>query len=149
MPIQVFGNNQVGISELGGVAVKLTNKTGVASVKGTIVEADGAVDDAFEVADADGNHHIGIVYDDGVADGSECWVIIYGIADVLLKDTTLSTRGNWVYMSDVAGRANATLADPTAGGVAQLDQHMQEIGHCLESKAANTDVLARVCLHFN
>ncbi len=149
MPIQVFGNNKVGISELAGVALKHINKTGAASVKGTIVEADGTTDDAFDVCDANGNHPIGVVYEDGIADGAECWIIIYGVADVLLKDTTLSAHGNWVFVSDVAGRADATLADPTAGGVAQLDQHMREVGHCLESKAADTDVLARVCIHFN
>lgn len=149
MPIQVFGNNKIGISELGGIAKKMINKTGVASVKGTVVETSTTTDDAFQIADADGNHQFGVVYDDGIADGSECWVIIYGVADVLLKDATLSAHGNWVFMSDVAGRVDATLADPTAGGVAQLDQHMREVGHCIESKAADTDVLARVCLHFN
>ena len=149
MPTQIFGDNHVGITELGGIAVKLVNKTGAASVKGTIVEADTTTDDAFKVADADGNHPFAIVYDDGVGDGSECWIIIYGIADVLLKDATASTHGNWVQMSDVAGRADATVADPPAGGVAQLDNHMEEIGHCLESKGADIDVLARVCLHFN
>ena len=70
MPIQVFGNNKIGISELGGVAKKMINKTGAASVKGTVVEADGAVDDAFEISGANGNHSIGVVYDDGIADGS-------------------------------------------------------------------------------
>ena len=149
MPTQIFGDNHVGITELGGIAVKLVNKTGAASVKGTIVEADTTTDDAFKVADADGNHPMGVVYDDGVADGSECWVIIYGIADVLLKDATLSTHGNWVYPSDVAGRANATLLVPPGGGIPELDVHMAEVGHCIETKVADTDVLARVCLHFN
>lgn len=149
MPIQVFGNNKFGISELGGLAIKLSNGTGVASVKGTIIEADTNADDSFDFAGADGNHPIGIVYDDGIADGGKCWIIILGIADVLLKDTTLSTRGNWAQLSDVAGRADATLANPPAGGVAQLDEHMQEVGHCLETIAGGVDVLARILMHFN
>lgn len=149
MPIQVFGNNKVGISELGGIAVKLNNGSGVASVKGTIVIADTNADDSFDIAGADEVQPIGIVYDDGVADGSECWVIIYGIADVLLKDTTASVHGNWVYTSDVAGRADATLLVPPGGGIPELDVHMGEVGHCIESKGADTDVLTRVCLHFN
>ena len=149
MPIQVFGNNKVGISELGGVAVKLNNGSGVNSVKGTIVIADTNADDSFDVAGANEAQSMGIVYDDGIADGAECWVIIYGIADVLLKDTTLSAHGNWVYVSDVAGRAEATLAAPPGGGVVELDVHMGEIGHALESIAGGNDVLARVCLHFN
>ncbi len=149
MPIQVFGNNKVGISELGGVAVKLVNKTGAPSVKGTIVIADTTTDDAFDIAGADAVMPIGIVYDDGIADGSECWIIIYGVADVLLKDTTASTHGNWAYVSDAAGRAEATLATPPGGGIPELDIHMGEVGHALESKGADTDVLARVSLHFN
>lgn len=149
MPIQVFGNNKVGISELGGLAVKLNNGSGVNSVKGTVVIADVNADDSFDIAGADEPQSIGIVYDDGIVDGSECWVILAGIADVLLKDATLSTHGNWVYVSDVPGRAEATLLVPPGGGIPELDIHMGEIGHALESKGAGADVLARVCLHFN
>jgi hypothetical protein len=149
MSIQVFGNNKVGISELGGIAVKLNNGSGVASVKGTIVKADVNADDSFDVGGGDEAQPIGIVYDDGIADGSECWVILAGVADVLLKDTTLSTHGNWVHTSDVAGRADATLLAPPGGGIPELDNHMQEIGHALETKVGDTNVLARVCLHFN
>lgn len=151
MPIQVFGNNKVGLTELGGTAVKLTNETGAPSVKGTIVQAVEAsgMDDSFEVADADGVQPIGIVYEDGIADGSECWVVINGIAQVLLKDGTTSTSGNWVKVSDVAGRADATFAAPPGGGVPELDQHMGEIGHSLETNSIGIDVLCRVALHFN
>lgn len=149
MAIQVFGNNKVGISELGGVAVKLNNGSGAPSVKGTIVIADTNADDSFDTAPADEIQPIGIVYEDGVADGSDCWVIIYGIADVLLKDTTASTHGNWVYVSDVAGRAEATLAAPPGGGIPELEIHMGEVGHAIESVAGGEDVLARVCIHFN
>ncbi len=149
MPIQIFGNNSVGLTELGGLAVKLTNKTGVASVKGTIVKADTTTDNAFDVIGADGVLSIGIVYENGVVDGSECWVVIYGIAEVLLKDSTASTHGNWVYVSDVAGRADATLAVPPGAGIPELDIHMGEIGHCLETNGGGTDVLVPVTLHFN
>ena len=149
MPIHVFGNNKVGISALGGLAIKLNNGSGVASVKGTVVIADTNADDSFDTAPGDELQSIGIVYDDGIADGSECWVIIYGIADVLLKDDTLSAHGNWVYVSDVAGRPDATLGAPPGGGIPELDVHMGEVGHAIETKVGDTDVLARVCLHFN
>lgn len=151
MPIQVFGNNKVGLTELGGIAVKLTNETGAPSVKGTIVQAIdiSGMDDSFEVVDADGVQPIGIVYEDGIADGSECWVVINGIAQVLLKDGTTATVGNWVKASDVAGRANATLTAPPGGGIPELGQHMGEIGHSLETKSIGTDVLCKVALHFN
>lgn len=149
MSIQVFGNNKVGISELGGIAIKLLNGTGVASVKGTIVKADVNADDSFDIAGAGEAQPIAIVYDDGVVDGAGCWVIISGIANVLLKDTTASVHGNWIYTSDVPGRAEATLLAPPGGGIPELDNHMEEIGHCLESKGGGADVLARMIIHFN
>ena len=70
-------------------------------------------------------------------------------AGALRKDATASTKGFWVYTSDVAGRADATLAAPPGGGIPELDIHMREIGHCIESKGADTDVLAKAVLHFN
>jgi hypothetical protein len=77
-------------------------------------------------------------------------VAISGIADVLIEDGTAATRGNWVYTSDAqAGRANATLANPPGGGIPELDTHMREIGHCLQTVTAGNDKLARCLLHFN
>ena len=125
-----------------GYGVRLINKTGVASVKGTIVEAH-TNDFSFKVADASSNHAIGIVYNDGVPDGSECLIINNGQADVLLKDATASTAGNWTKTSDVAGRANATGGSPAAAPT-----HFLEIGHCCETKAADIDVLAEHSIQF-
>lgn len=127
----------------GGFATKMTNKTGSASVKGTIVRADTANDNAFTIAPISSDMPIAVVYEAGIADGSECWVVVSGIAEVLLKDGTASGHGNWVETADVAGRANATGANPNTV------THMQEIGHCVESKTSGTDVLAKVVLHFN
>lgn len=148
-PGQVETWSEVAITPIGGICIRLLNKTGVASVLGTVVQADTVNDNAFKACGADGLMAIAVVYQVGVADGSLCWVVVYGIAQVLLKDATLSTRGNWVYVSDVAGRANATLAAPPGGGIPELDIHMGEIGHCIESKGADTDVLAKVVVHFN
>jgi hypothetical protein len=142
-------DGKFGITAEGGFAVKLINKTGAATVRGVIVEADSTTDDAFDTASADELQNIGVVYEEGVADGSEAWVVIGGRCQVLLKDSTLSTRGNWVYTSDTAGRADATLAAPPGGGIPELETHMQEIGHCIQSVAAGTNQLAFIILHFN
>ncbi len=142
-------NDKVMITPIGGIAIQLTNKTGGASVKGTIVIADTTTDNAFDITEADDDHPIGVVYEAGVADAAECWVVIYGIAEVLLKDTTASTHGYWVKTSDTAGRADATIAAPPGGGISELDEHMQEIGHCLETQTGGTDVLAKIVMHFN
>ena len=144
--IEQFADSFIGITNAGhiGIGNKMINKTGVATVKGTVVQADTTTDFAFKLVDANGINAIGIVYDNGIVDGSLCKVIKKLNADVLLKDATLSTHGNWVGVSDVAGRANATLADPPAH-----PQHSKEVGHCEESKGADTDVLAECDLHFN
>lgn len=134
----------------GGYAVPMINKTGAASVKGTLVEVYDAtaIDYAVDIAVADALDCIGAIYDDGVADGSEVWVVCGGFADVLLKDSTASTRHYWVKVSDVAGRADATNANPPGGLIGQLFEHFGEIGHAVQTVSSGTDVLARVMLHF-
>lgn len=136
------------ITPIGGLAVKMINYTGSASVKGMLVETNETTSNGFEEL-SDLYDCVGVVYEDGVADGEECFVVISGIAEVLLKDTTASTTGNWVKASDVNGRADATLALPSGGTIGQLQEHFQEIGHCIETKTAGTDVLAKIVLHFN
>jgi len=132
-----------GMTPEGGFVIKLTNRTGATSVKGTIVMADTVNDNAVKVATSGTDMPVGIIYNSGVADGSEVWVVVSGIAEVLLKDATASTRGYWVGVSNVAGRADATNANPNPVA------HFTEIGHCLESKNAGTNVLAKCIIHFN
>ena len=128
----------------GGFAILLQNRTNLVSVKGTIVRASDGFDLGVSGTPTDSDEPIGVIYNSGVPEGSMVWVVISGIAEVLLKDGTFSTQGNWVYCSDVIGRADASNADPLG-----VPQHWREIGHCLESKGAGTDVLAKVVLHFN
>ena len=132
----------------GGVLIKMTNKTGSSSVKGSLVvpyEAT-AIDNAFALTTADEFDCIGVVYEDGVADGSECYVVCSGIAQVLLQDSTASTRGYWARTSTTTGgRADCT----TVAAPGLILQHFAEIGHCIESQTAGTNVLAKVMLHFN
>jgi hypothetical protein len=138
--------DKTGLTSDGGFAVKMTNKTGSNSVKGTVVECDPDVDNAVEIAPGDSVDPIGVMYEDGVADGSECWVVVAGRAQVLLKDGTASTREYWAKLSDTAGRADITGAVPSPPTGAE---HFKEIGHCLESQSSGTDVLAYIIVHFN
>ena len=149
MPLFHIHRDAVAITDIGGLAVHATNKTGANSVKGTVIMTSTGTDGAFMTAGADSTATVGIVYEDGIADGDKCWVVISGIAQVLLKDNTASTRGYWVQMSDVAGRADATVAAPPGGGVPEIDNHMQEIGHAVQTQAAGTDVLCTIVLHLN
>ncbi len=132
------------ISPEGGRLVRMINKTGANSIKGTVVQCDTGVDEAFQIAPADAIDANGIVYEDGIPDGSLCWVVEGGIAEYLLKDGTLSTRDNWIGMSDVAGRADMTNGSPPSQAI-----HFQELGHCCESQGAGSDVLAKGIVHFN
>lgn len=127
----------------------MINKTGAPSVKGTIVMMGTVVDDSFIVATASTAMPIGVVLDDGVPDGEYCRIVRDGPAQLLLKDTVSSAVGNWVYMSDVAGRADASLAAPPGGTVTALETHMSELGHCRETKTGGTDVLAWCIVHLN
>lgn len=137
-----FASTKVKFTLEGGLAERLINKTGVASVKGSLVQPN-TNDGSFELTDGDCKECFGAVYEDGIADGSECWVVVGGIAEVLLKDATASTTKNWVKTSDVAGRADATGTSPAAAPT-----HFEEVGHCIETKGAGTDVLAKIVMHF-
>jgi hypothetical protein len=129
----------------GGLALRLTNKTGANTVRGSVVEIydDSAIDNAVTLSEANDIHPIGVMYDDGVADGSECWVVIAGRCQILLKDGVAGVRGYWLGTSDTAGRANCK-ADP-----ASQSEHMQEIGHCMQSISSGTNVLVYGIIHFN
>jgi hypothetical protein len=147
---RVLSSDNAMFTPEGGFAIRLVNDTGAASIKGTLVDASAVVDSAARVCEASDNDVIGSVYENGVAVGELMWVVTGGIADVLLKDGTAAVRQNWAMTSDVAGRADITNADPPAGGlINELNQHFNEIGHCLESKLAGTNVLARILMHFN
>lgn len=140
-------NHRAKFTPEGGLAILMTNRTGAASVKGSVVTTSSAYDKAFSLQTEE-FEAAGIVYDSGVADGSECWVVASGIADVLIKDGVAPVRGSWTKCADVDGRGEPTIP-PSGIGALAVSDHFREIGHCLESKAAGTNVLAKVLLHFN
>ena len=143
-------NEKAGISPIGGIMVKLTNKTGANSVAGQLVKASTGTNDAVDLTSADEEECVGVFLDTGVSDGSEAWVVVSGIADVAMEDNTAATRGNWVRTSvGEAGYADSTNASPPSPA---SFTHFNEIGHCIESVAAGgagTHILARCILHFN
>ncbi len=145
--------DKVKMTLIGGLAIKLTNKTGSNTVAGQLVRLDTATDDGVILAAADGFLPMGVFLDSGVANNAEAWVVVSGIADVAMEDNTSATHGNWVRGSVTeAGYSDATNAFPPGGGLPQLDAHSKETGHCLESVAATgggTHILARCILHYN
>ena len=135
------------MTSIGGFAVKLTNKTGSASVAGQLVEASDSNDDAVELCSTSDVDCIGVFLESGIADGKEAWIVVSGIADVAFEDNHAPARGDWVATSTSDAGYAVSQASPAAAPA-----HFREIGHCIESVLAGgggTHVLARCVLHFN
>ncbi len=132
----------------GGLAVKLINKTGAPSIKGTILDADNTTDMGVELAAIDDVDPMGIMYNEGIADGEEVWVVTSGMAEVLYS--TAVTRGTFSRVSvtaDVSATAGQAINEALPVPPFSTDKHFQEIGHPLESRG--TPGLALTALHFN
>jgi len=131
----------------GGIAIKMINATGANSVKGSVLSIDTVVERGvrLQVVEYD---CIGIMYSDGVANGEDIWVVISGVAEVLLEDGIAGTIDYWTFAADVDGRADM-LAQPPGGTITAIDNHFKEIGHCIETVASGTDVLCKIVTHFN
>lgn len=127
-------------TKIGGVAIKFTNKTGSTTVKGQLVQTDTSQNNAFDTSGANSDDTIGIVLEAGIPDGNEAWIVISGIAEVLM-DSGGSTRGDRIITSTTAGSADVW----NVGGA--VATHFQEIGHCIETRAGAG--LTKCILHFN
>lgn len=135
-------------TDLGGYAIKLINKTGLNSVKGTLVSAGTAVDDSCILTPQGGLDTIGVMWSDGVADGSPVWVVVSGIAQV--KMGAAATRGQFVRQSitgDTGAAAGTAVAEAAPTTPFATDNHFREVGHCIQSIGAAG--LARCVIHFN
>lgn len=132
------------MTAIGGFAVKLTNKTGPASVAGQLLKADLTADDAVALTETSDTECIGVFLDSGIADGDEAWIVIGGIADVAFEDNHGPNRGDWVATSTSDAGYATSQASPAAS-----PQHFRETGHCIETVSAGgagTHVLARCVL---
>lgn len=133
----------------GGLAVKLTNKTSVVSVKGTVVCNSSSTAQAVTRVVKDVPNPIGVFYSSGVPDGEEAWVVVSGIADVyFVGNTTLGHIARGFLTADggsyVTGQA---MSEAVPSSPFSSDKHFYEIGHILESRTGAG--LAKVILHFN
>lgn len=137
-----FGNISNGFTPEGGIYETFINNTGT-SIKGTIVVASITVDNAVDIAPANSNMPIGVIYEDGITNGSFVKVIVYGKAQVLLKDGEVSTNGYWCGVSDVDGRMYQLSTVPST------TEYNREIGHSLESNISDVNVLSLIQMHFN
>lgn len=125
----------------GGYAIRLTNKTGGVTVKGNLVTVHPSIANAFTLTSAASLDCIGAVYQAGVADGSECYIVVSGIAEVLFATST--TPGSWVQNSNsVGGQADGNQSYPSSTNV-----HFLEVGHSISTVSAGQ--LGKIIMHFN
>ena len=137
-----------GASGDSGDIVSLINKTGDVSVKGTVVRASSTVDLAVEKIAQNIPDPIGVIAEDGIADGQPVKVMKSGIADVLFIDST--TRGHLArgfLTADNGFVAGKALSETAPIAPFASDKHFYEIGHVLESRVGAG--LAKVMLHSN
>lgn len=133
----------------GGLAVKMTNKTGAATVKGYCVSNSGTVENAVRLTPVDEPTCMGVCYNSGIADGLETWIIVSGLAYVYFWGATtighMARTGLAADAGVTAGQA-ASEAFPAAPGFS-TDAHFCKIGNVLETIASAG--LAKCVLQFN
>ncbi len=132
-------SNKIKFTSIGGFAISLTNNTGSNSVEGQLVEADDTDENSYKTADANATDAIGTVYNAGIADGSETWIVVTGIAEMLI-DAGGCVHHDRLITSATAGSADVSNAPAVA-------VHFQEVGHAIETVVGAG--LAKVVLHFN
>lgn len=141
-------SRNVGITSLGGLAVKMTNNTGAESIKGYVVRASTSAANSVELAQKNIPDPIGVFYESGIANGEEAWIVITGICEMyFIGDTTTGQFVRTFVSSDndyVEGQAKAEQLPTTPFAT---DKHFCECGHLLESRTGPG--LAKVTLHFN
>ena len=133
------------ITPEGGYAVKLTNKTGAASVKGSIVSLSTGTDNAFALAAIGASGVVGVVYEAGIADAAECWVVVKGIAETLFTNNI--THGMYArapIASDTDKVAGSAVGAAIPADTFNTDAYLARFGFVMESKAAGA--LAKVLL---
>lgn len=138
----MFSTSKVKLTAEGGVAILMVNGTGGTSVVGNTVALDTSNDSKFILAPTNAEMPIGVVYN-AVADGASAWIVVAGIASVLFKDGVAPLHGSVAFSSSAAGRADCSATLPG------VESHNREIGHCMESKSAGTNVVANCLLHWN
>jgi hypothetical protein len=81
-----------------------------------------------------------VAYDDIIMNGYEGWFVRAGIAEVLVKDSTAISWGEYAVAENGRAKKNAAIDTATLHG------YLTQIGRFIESKAAGTDVLCKMLL---
>jgi len=142
----------IGFTPEGGLAIRLINKTGANSIKGTVVHPiSGTLNPigSFDTSDVNDVDPIGAIYESGVPDGSPCFIVTAGVAEVLVENGSTGSIGGWYKVSSsTPGRA--VMAVHAAGIPALQDSvHFMELGHGMQNHESGSEVLTKIIMHFN
>lgn len=140
-------NDKVSFNQDGGLMIKMVNKTGANSIKGTVLKAGSVsgsvISSAIGVPDS-----IGVFYEAGIPDGESAWVVISGVAEVLYIGNTTSGHLARTFITAESGAlAGKALSEAVPTSPFASDKHFCEIGHVIESRIGAG--LAKTILHFN
>ena len=141
---------QIKLTPEGGLAVRMVNKTGANSIKGSVVGVynDSAIDNAVKNIVVNIPDPIGVMYENGVSDGFDVWVVVSGIAEVLfIGDTTRGYLARGFVGSDSGYISGYAISEALPTSPFATDKHFYEIGHVIESRVGAG--LAKCIVHFN
>ncbi len=129
-----------------GTQVKISNRTGETSVKGKLVHPSSTNDNAVELVSAASPYTpCGVIYEAGIANGSDMWIWCPGsIVEFLMENSDATTRQDWLRASATTNGRVQSSAVPTPPNA---DSHFTECGHALESNAGGTDQLVLGFFH--
>lgn len=143
-----IGNANTRLTPEGGLAIRMINKTGANSIKGSVLEVSLTTDNGVKLIDIDDIDPIGIIYDNNIPDGELVWVVVSGLAEVLYSTpVALGTISRCPAGGDASGTIGEAINEPLPAPPFATDKHFQEIGHPIE--AIGSPGLALTDLHFN
>lgn len=142
-------SKKIKLTEDGGIAVLMVNKSGASTVKGLLVQLLSTRNLSVQAIVKDVPAPIGVFLDDGIPDGSPAWVVISGVAYVLyVGNVTAGHLARGFLTSDGASYIPGyALSEPFPSSPFASDKHFYEIGHTAESRTGAG--LALTILHFN
>lgn len=124
----------IAYNEKGGIMTQIMNKTGAASVRGSLLRSSGAL--RVTLTAINGENTDCICYEEGVADGDQMWVVISGPAQVLFGNAC--TAGQMARASMTAdaglGAVGSAIADDYPAVTPFWDNTTaMKIGGCMET----------------
>ena len=129
------------MTALGGFAILLINQSGGNTVQGNIVEANPAIPGSVVLSVLGSLNPIGVFLDTGIPNGTPAWVVVSGLAIVLI-DGAACVAGDRIVTSGAGVPGLGTPNNAPAVAV-----HFQEVGHCVVGSGGAPGP-ATLVLHF-